>query len=224
MVPISSFPLRCGIVFGNSKDEIKNLENHYLIDVKMGNTLAFVGAVSGIPDGDGITFYTFNSTEELVYMSYVYHITFYKGSSSVLESHRKINNIRKTLLEGMTKKYGSPQYKEDSLHNISCGSEYKDLVKSALRYENSHYHYGSESNSDNLQAWIIPEQNGYIIIQLHRRTEEDKLRDEMTDVVELGYQFISSEEYHKIMEAQQEKDGLTRIELTKKEEAFLNDL
>lgn len=136
-----------------------------------------------------------------------------------------MNNIRKTLLEGMKKKYGIPEYKEDSLQNISCGVEYKNLIKKALQYENSRfYKFGSDSRSNGLTAWVIPEQNGYVIISLHAITKEDGYGLEITDMVELGYLYIPNEEYNSIMGLQLAQEELARKELAKKEADFLIDL
>lgn len=211
-------------MFGNSKDEIKRLETNNMLDLNLDNKLVFVGAVSGL--SGGITNYTFNKENQLVHMSYVYHTTdetYSFRSSRILESQKKINEIRKALLEGIKKKYGTPQYREDAQQNVSCGTEFTGLIKNALTYESYYDPYFSKPSND-LQAWILPEKNGYVIISLHWTTLEDRLRCKTENVVELGYLYVSNEDYNIMMESQRAQEALIREEKAKKEAAFLNDL
>lgn len=223
MNSISSFSLRCGIKFGESREEVKNHETIQLVVSDYFNTISYVGIIGGLLSG--IINYTFKN-DQLIHMSYVFENSSYIGSSKASEEQEKINKTKKLLTDGLKKKYGTPQYIEDSLQNISRGSEFHDLIKNVLYYENCKDRYGYDKAYDNnLQAWVLPDKNGHVIIVLHAFTREDNSsRNQITYSIELGYLYISDEKYNKIMEEQSARETLIKVEQAKKEMDFLNDL
>ena len=184
----TSFPLRSGIEFGDTKEEVftkeTTLEGGYSDPFNIfTDDIAywFTGKIAGYSDAK-CTFY-FNEIDQLVSMNYSF--------DDACSSRDRMNNIYETLYQSLTRKYGNSIGNTGGKCELIIGPALDRMILYVYTLDSSD---GSSRNYIDYDEWIVDVDNDHVKIDLVSYYWRDNKYNYYYKV-DLSYHFYTEAEY-----------------------------
>lgn len=184
----TSFSLRSGIEFGDTKEEVfakeTTLKGGYSDPFSIFTSdiaYSFTGKIAGY--SDAVCTFFFNETDQLVSMNYSF--------DDACSSRDRTNDIYKTLYQSLTRKYGNSIGNTRGTCELITGPAFNRMLLYMYGFDSSD---GSSSDCIDFDEWIVDVDNDHVKIDLVSYYWRDN-KYNYNYKIDLSYHFYTEAEY-----------------------------